>query len=189
MRRFPGMGLRTEAAWWQRLLFGFGALVLGLLLIIVLSVIRDYRREPNDFQWSNGVESQIVAFILIFGGLVMLATYVFFVVPLVLLWPAERRHWYAMLCVAMLWPPLLLGISLHGRPPLLFQEVRRSPGVFGWLELLALCACGCYLLLIHWQHRRLNGRATAAKGSYGKPSIKAIGALRRQKFHLSAAGC
>jgi hypothetical protein len=154
------MGLRTEAAWWQRLLFGFGALIFVLLLTIVLSVIRDYRREPNYFQWSNGGESQIVAYILIFGGLVILATYVFFVVPLVLLWPAEsqRRHWYAMLCVAMVWPPLLLGITMHGRPSLLFQEVRRSPGVFGWLELLALCSCGFYLLLIHLQHRRLNAR-------------------------------
>jgi hypothetical protein len=164
-RRFPGMGLRTEAAWWQRLLFGFGALIFGLLLTIVSSVIRDYCREPNDFQWSNGGESTIVTYILLFGGLVILATYVFFVVPLVLLWPAEsqRRHWYAMICIAMVWPPLLLGITLRGRPSMFFQEVRRSLSIFGWLELLALCSCGCYLILIHWQHRRLNARATEAK--------------------------
>ncbi len=159
------MGLRTEAAWWQRLLFGFGALIFILLLTIVLFVIRDYRREPNYFQWSNGGESQIVAFILIYGGLVILTTYVFFVVPLVLIWPAEsqRKHWYAMLCVAMVWPPLLLGITLHGRPSILFQTIRRSLSAVGWVELLALCSCGCYLILVHWQHRRLNARATAAK--------------------------
>lgn len=158
------MELRTEAAWWQRLLFGFGALIVVLLLTIVLFVIRDYRREPNHFQWSNGGENQIVAFILIYDGLVILTTYVFFVVPLVLLSPTEsqRKHWYAVLCVAIVWPPLLLGITLHGRLAILFQAVRRDPGPFGRLELLALCSCGCYLLLIHWQHRRLNARATAA---------------------------
>jgi hypothetical protein len=159
------MGLRTEAEWWQRLLSGFGALLFALFLAIGSFAIRDYRREPQYFHWSNGGESQIVAYGLIYGGLVILATYVFFVVPLVLLWPAEsqRRHWYAMLCVALVWPPLLLGITLHGRPSILFQVVRRSLSIFGWLEFLALCSCGCYLLLIHWQHRRLNVRATAAK--------------------------
>ena len=159
------MELRTEAAWWQRLLFGFGALLFTLLLTIVLSVIRDYRREPAYFHWSNGGESQIVAFTLIYGGLVILATYVLFVVPLVLLWPAEsqRKRWYAMLCVALVWPPLLLGITLRGRPSILFQEVRRSPGPFGWLELLALCTCGCYLLLVYWQHCRLIARSGATK--------------------------
>jgi hypothetical protein len=162
------MELRTEAAWWQRLLFGFGALIFVLLLTIVLFVINDYRRDPTYFQWSNGGESQIVAIIVIYGGLAILPTYVFFVVPLVLLWPAksQRRHWYAMLCVAMLWPPLEFGIALHCRPSILFQlfqVVRRSPGPFGWLELLALCSCGCYLLLVHWQHRRLNARSGATK--------------------------
>jgi hypothetical protein len=44
------MELQTEAAWWQRLLFGFGALIFVLLLTIVLFVIRDYRREPTYFR-------------------------------------------------------------------------------------------------------------------------------------------
>lgn len=159
------MRLRTEAAWWQRLLFGFGVLVFALFLAVVLFILRDYRRDPNDFHWSNGGESQIVAFGLIFGGAVILATLVFFVVPLVLLWPAgsQRRHWYAMLCVAMLWPPLLFEINILGSPSIIFQAIRRSPGPFASLELLALCSCGCYLLLIHCQYRRLSARSSAAK--------------------------
>jgi hypothetical protein len=159
------MGLRTEIAWWQRLLSGFGTLVFALLLEIVWFAIRDYRREPQYFQWSNGGESQIAAYVLVYGGPVILATYVCFVAPLVLLWPAEsqRRHWYAMLCVAMLWPLIVFGVTVHGRPSIFFQAIRRSSGPFVWLELLALCSCGCYLLLIHWQHRRLNTRSRPEK--------------------------
>jgi hypothetical protein len=92
--------------------------------------------------------------------------YVLFVVPLVLLWPAElqRKHWYAMLCVAMLWPPLLFGIIFRrDRLSILFGEIRHNLGLFGWLELFALCSCGCYLLLIHWQHGRLKARSGATK--------------------------
>jgi len=83
--------------------------------------------------------------------------------PLVLLWPAtsQRKHWYAMLCVVMLWPPLLNGIisGRAGSPAILFTEFRHNPGLFGWLELFALCSSGCYLLSIHWQHRRLRERS------------------------------
>jgi hypothetical protein len=158
------MGLRTEATWWQRLLCGFGALVFALFFMIVLLIIEDYRRDPTYFHWSNGGESQIAAFGLIYGGFAILATYVFFVVPLVLLWPAEsqRKHWYAMLSVAMLWPLLALGIAVHNGPSILIQSIRRSPVPYGRLELVALCSCGCYLLLIHWQHRRLTARSRAA---------------------------
>jgi hypothetical protein len=159
------MGLGTEVVWWQRLFFGLGAPVFTLLLTLVLLTIRDFRREP-DLQWSNGGESQIAAYMLIYGGLIVLATYVLFVVPLVLLWPAEsqRKHWYAMLCVAMLWPPLLFGIIFRrDRLSILFGEIRHSLRLFGWLELFALCSCGCYLLLIHWQHGRLNARSGATK--------------------------
>jgi hypothetical protein len=144
------MGLRPGVTWWQRLLCGFGALLFALFLGIVLFILRDYRRDPACFQRSNGGESQIVAFGLIYGGLVILAAFCFFVVPLVLLWPAEsqRRHWYTMLCVAVLWPPLLFGIIMHDRPSIIFQAIRRSPGPFVSLELLALCSCGCHLLLV-----------------------------------------
>jgi len=144
------MGLRTEAAWWKRLLSGFGASVFALFLTIVGIVIGAHRIEPSYFHWSNGGASLLVAYTLVYGGLAILATYVFFVVPLVLLWPAEsqRKHWYSMLCVAMLWPPLLFLITGHGHPSIFFHAIRRSPGPFVWLELLALCSCGCYLLLI-----------------------------------------
>jgi hypothetical protein len=159
------MELRTEVVWWKRLLSGFGASVFALLLIIVWIVIRSYRIDPNYFHGSNGGESQVAAYLLIYGGLAILTTYVFFVVPLVLFWPAEsqRKHWYAMLCVAMLWPPLLFGINVLGQPSILFQAILRSPGPFGSLELLALSSCGCYLLLINWQHRRLNAKSRAGK--------------------------
>src|ERR1700730_17684223 len=140
------MGLGTEVVWWKRLLSSFGALAFTLLLTMVLYTINDFRREPN-LQWFSGGESQIVVGLLVYGGLIVLVAYVLFVVPLVLLWPAEsqRKHWYAMLCVAMLGPPLLTGT------------------IIGRLELFALCSCGCYLLLIHWQQGRLNARSRAAK--------------------------
>jgi hypothetical protein len=159
------MELGTEVEWWKRLLSGFGALVFTLLLTTVLHTMMDFRREPN-LHWFNGAESQIVVYMLIMGGLVVLATYVLFVVPLVLFWPAEsqRKHWYTMLCVAMLWPPLLYGIIIrHDRPSILFEEIRHYPGLYGWLELFALCSCGCYLLLIRWQQGRLEARSRAAK--------------------------
>jgi hypothetical protein len=162
------MGLRTEAAWWQRLLFGIGALVFALFLAIILFAITDYRRDPQYFQWSNGGESQVAAYVLIYGGLAILMTYVFFVVPLVLLWPVEsqRRRWYAMLCVAMFWPLLVVfGINLHGDLSAFLYAIRRSPGPFVGLELLALCGCGCYLVLIHWQHRRLDARVKSREDS------------------------
>lgn len=140
------MELATEVVWGKRLISAFGAFVFTLLLTTGLYTINDFRRDPN-LQWFNGGESQIVVGLLVYGGLIALVGYVLFV-PLVLLWPAEsqRKHWYAMLCVAMLWPPLLTGGSIIGR-----------------LELFALCSCGCYLLLIHWQQGRLNARSRAAK--------------------------
>jgi hypothetical protein len=158
------MESRTEVVWWKRLLTGFVALVSTLLVAIISYTINDFRREPN-LHWSNGGESQIVAYMLIYGGLIVLTTYFFFVVPLILLWPAEseRKHWYAMLCVAMFWPPLLLGIIFRRDPLLiLFDGIRHNPGILGWLELFALCSCGCYLLLIRWQQRRLERRSRAA---------------------------
>jgi len=140
----------------------WGALIFTLLLTVALITIRDFRRDPN-LQWFNAGESQVVGFSLIVGGLFILATFVLFVTPLVLLWPAasQRKHWYAMLCVAMLWPPLLNGIisGRAGSPATLFTEFRHNPGLFGWLELFALCSCDCYLLSIHWQHRRLRERS------------------------------
>jgi hypothetical protein len=159
------MELGTEVVWWKRLLSAFGALVFTLLLTTVLYIINDFRREPS-LQWFNGGESQIVVGLLVYGGLFVLAAYVLFVVPLVLLWPAEsqRKHWYAMICVAMLWPPLFWGIIIrHDRPSRFFEEIRHNPGLYGWLEFFALCSCGCYLLLIHWQQGRLNARSRAAK--------------------------
>jgi hypothetical protein len=132
------MGLATEVVWWKRLISALGALVFTLLLTTGLYTINDFRRVPN-LHWFNAGESQIVVGLLVYGGLIVLETYVLFVIPLVLIWPAEsqRKHWYAMLCVAMLWPPLLTG------------------SIIGRLELFALCSCGCYLFLIHWQRGRL----------------------------------
>jgi hypothetical protein len=87
------MELGTEVVWWKRLLSSFGALAFTLLLTMVLYTINDFRREPN-LQWFNGGESQIVVGLLVYGGLIVLVAYVLFVVPLVLLWPAEsqRKH-------------------------------------------------------------------------------------------------
>jgi hypothetical protein len=159
------MGLEIEVAWWKRLLSGFGALIFTLLLTVALHTINDFRSDPN-LELFNAGESQVVAYELIIGGLVVLATYVLFVAPLVLLWPAksQRKHWYAMLCVAMLWPPLLFGIIIrHDRPSILFEEIRHAPGLFGWLELFALCSCGCYVLSIRWQRGRFKASQRAAK--------------------------
>ncbi len=147
----------SEVIWWKRLVTALTALVLTLVLVTILYTARDFQREP-DLHWFNGGEIQMTAAILLCGGLILLATYVFFVVPLVLLWPAEsqRKHWYAMLFVAMLWPPLLDGI-IRGPNGLsaVLREYRRFPVAQLWLELIALCACGCYLLLLRWQHHRL----------------------------------
>jgi hypothetical protein len=64
----------------------------------------------------------------------------------------------------MLWPLLFYGIIMRrNRPSMLFEDIRHTPGLFVWLELFALCSCGCYLLLIHWQHRRLIARSGAAE--------------------------
>ena len=158
------MQSRVEATWWLRLLAGLGSLIFTLLIATLLLVIRDYRREPN-LQWSNGGESQLVAAMLLIG-IVVLATYVVLVVPLLLLWPvrSQRRHWYAVLGVAMLLPPLLLGMIIrHERLLITLRDMQRYPGLYGWLELFALCSCGIYLLLIQWQHRRLvRGTANGA---------------------------
>ena len=149
------MELGTEVVWWKRLISAFGALVFTLLLTTGLYTINDFRRESN-LQWFNGGESEIVVGYLVYGGLIVLVAYVLFVVPLVLLWPAEsqRKHWYAMLCVAMLGPPLLTGTIIG----------------LGRLELFALCSCGCYLLLIHWQQGRQrevkNGEDSTVKPSF-----------------------
>src|ERR1700730_7060551 len=142
------MGLATEVVWWKRLISALGAFVFTLLLTMSFYPINDFRRVPN-LHWFNAGESQSVVGLLVYGGLIVLESYVLFIVPLVLLWPAEsqRKHWYAMLCVAMLWPPLLTGTII---------------GIWR-LELFALCSCGCYLLLIHWQQGRLNARSRAAK--------------------------
>ena len=156
-RRFLPMRSRVEVAWSTRLLAALCSLIFTLVLALVLIVLRDFHREAK-LEWFNGGEIQVVGYALIMGGLVLLATYVAFVVPLVLLWPArsQRRRWYAVLGVSMLWPPLLYGMILrHEEPPALLDEIRHYPGLFEWLELFALCSCGCYLLLIRWQHRRI----------------------------------
>ena len=143
------------------MLYGFGALIWTLLLAAVLLVVRDLRRDPN-LQWFNGGEIPYVGYFLIIGGLFFLATYIFFVAPLVLLWPVEsqRKHWYAMLCVALLWPPLFIGIIDRTSPSMIFQEIRRNLGFYGQLEPIALFACGCYLLLLRWQHARQMRKST-----------------------------
>ena len=145
----------TDVVWWQRLLFALGALVFTLLLSIALCAIHDFSREPG-LQWGNGGEIQVSGFILIVGGIVVLATYVLLVVPLVLLWPvaSQRKHWYGMLCVAAIWPVLQLWIALlHEHPSI--KNIQQYLPLYGRLQLFALCSCGSYLLLIHWQHRRL----------------------------------
>ena len=151
----------TDAAWWQRLLFGLGALVFNLLLMIALVAIHDFSHEPG-LQWGNGGEIEMAGYILIFGGLAILVTYVLLVLPLALFWPvaSQRKHGYAMLCVAMIWPPFLYGLLQHKHLWMHIREVRQYPGLYGWPELFALCSCGYYLLLIKWQHRRLTRRKT-----------------------------
>jgi hypothetical protein len=158
------MGLGTTIAWRLRLLFASIALIFTLLLTIALVAIRDFAHEPG-LQWFSGGEIEVAGYLLIFGGLTILATYICFVVPLVLLWPVEsqRKHWYAMLCVAMLWPPLLCGIVQWHGPSTLFQDIRSDLGLLGWLELFALCSCGCYLLIIHWYHTRIKATLSAPK--------------------------
>src|SRR5450756_1186844 len=133
------MGSGIEVAWWRRLLSGLAALVFTLLLTILLLAIRDFSREP-DLQWFNAGEIQTSAYLFVYGGLLVLTTFVLFVAPLVLLWPtgSQRKHWYAILCVSMLWPALLFGIFFgHNDLRALFGEFRHDLGVFGWLELFA----------------------------------------------------
>lgn len=153
-----------DVVWWQRLLFGLGALIFNLLLTIALVAIHDFSYNPG-LQWGNGGEIQMAGYILIFGGLAILATYVLFVVPLVLFWPvaSQRKHWYVMLCIAMIWPPFLYGMLQHEHLSMHLKEIRQYPGLLKWPELFALCSCGCYLLLIHWKHGRLTRRRTETK--------------------------
>ena len=78
-------------------------------------------------------------------------------VSIVLLWPAasQRKHWYAMVCVAMLVPFLADSIFWHMGFSALLEKMRAYPSLYGGYEAFALCACGLYLVLIRWQHRRL----------------------------------
>ena len=150
---FAGAG--TTVAWWKRLLLAFGALLFTLLLPIASVTVRDFWREP-ELQWFNGGETQIVVFILLVGGLLILATYIVFVAPLVLLWLVEsqHKHWFMMLCVSMLWPPILAGIIWHYDPWRLVHEMYQNPGIFGWPEVFALISCSSHLLLLRWRRGR-----------------------------------
>ncbi len=87
------MTSETNVPWWQRLFFGLIALVLPLLLLIAWTVVRAFRIDPQA-QWSNGGVGQVAGYIGIMVGIACLATYFFFVVPVVLLWPArsQRKH-------------------------------------------------------------------------------------------------
>ena|SRR5271155_3756883 len=149
------MNSETTVAWWQRLLFGFGASLFTLLLLIAGVVARDYWRDPT-LQWGKWGEVQVAGYIFIFVGLGFLITYILFVVPLVLIWPAEsqQKHWYAMLGVTMLWPPILMVLIERQRPSMFFHEIRYNLSMYSWLELFTVCACGCYLLLLRWQYSR-----------------------------------
>jgi hypothetical protein len=149
------MKSRTEATWWQRLLYGFGALVFTLLLAMALVLLANFVRYPKLHLWDGGV-IQSFGYLLLFGGGIALVTFLLFVCPLVLLWPAEsqRRHWYGMMCAAIIWPPLVNWIIFRPHPHFV-QDIRREVGLYGELELVAICSCGCYLLLLRWQHSRL----------------------------------
>jgi hypothetical protein len=149
------MGSDLTVAWWQRLLFGFGASVFTLFLLIAIVVARDFWQDPT-LQWGNAGEFQIAAYIFILAGLGFLITSILFVVPLVLIWPADsqQKHWYAVLCVTMLWPPILMVLIERHHPSMFFHELRSNVVMYGGLELIALFACGCYLLSIRWQYSR-----------------------------------
>jgi hypothetical protein len=150
------MAFLATVPWWQRLFFALCSLIFTLLLGVALIVARDFRRDST-LQWFNGGEIQVVGYFAILGGIAALATFLFFILPLVLLWPphSQVRHWYAVVCVAMLWPPTLYGIIYRHTVANSFREVRRLPAILGWPELLALCCSACYLLLIRWRHSQL----------------------------------
>jgi len=143
-----------DVSWWQRLLFGFLALAPTLLLLEAWAVLGALRLDPNA-QWSNGGIGQVVGFTGIMGGIACLATYILFVVPIVLLWPAwsQRTHWYAMLAVSMLWQPIATMLLLRQHPVLALQQIPHSPSTLLLPESLALLSCGSYLLLIRWRGR------------------------------------
>ncbi len=158
------MAFETNASWWQRLLLGLLALVITLTIMIAVVVVRDFRREP-DLQWFNGGEIQVVGYLGIMDGIACLATYILFVAPLVLLWPAwsQRKHWYAILAVAMLWPPIAILMLHWQNPSLALHEFVHFSGILLLPELFAIFSCGIYLLLIRWRGNTGQGSNTASK--------------------------
>lgn len=164
--------------WWKRLLSALGALIFTLLLTVALITIRDFRRDPN-LQWFNAGESQVVGFSLIVGGLFILATFVLFVTPLVLLWPAasQRKHWYAMLSVLRCFGPLCsTGSSpdvLVAQPPSSTNSVTTPASSDGWNSSL-------YALAAATSCRSIGSIADYASAPWAEPVLDACAASRRK---------
>lgn len=139
--------------WQTRLAEAFAVLIPTLLAMVLTAVIRDYIRVPQEVDWGNAGEEQIVAYVVLFGGFGALLTYAFFIVPLVLLWPirSQLKHCYALLLVSLTWLPLTFGVMGKARPVDTWREfLYPLHDDWGWrLEPFALFACSLYLLLLY----------------------------------------
>jgi hypothetical protein len=117
--------------------------------VVGWTVVRAFRLDPNT-QWSNGGVLQLVGYIGIMGGVACLATYIFFVAPLILFWPSwsQRKDWYAMLAVAMLWPPAATVMLHWQHPTIALQQMFHFPSSLALPELFALFSCALYVSLM-----------------------------------------
>ena len=138
---------------YQRILLAFGAVLSTLVLACSLFVVHDaYSPFRGDLRWSEpSGEPQVIGWILFVGGFFVLASYLLFSVPLVLLWPVrlQLRHWYGPLLVTLLWPPFADIVLLHQPITVVLQEFARGEHTMLFAELFAAVACGLYLLLLH----------------------------------------
>jgi hypothetical protein len=82
-----------------------------------------------------------------------LFTYVFFIVPLVLLWPVQSqlKNWYFLMLFSLVWLPLALPVVGNARPTDMLRDILHPfhPDLVWLLEPFAFLACGLYLFLLH----------------------------------------
>ncbi len=154
------MAVVQDVPWWQRVLVAMSALLVTAVLVTIVIVLRDLKRD-RDFHWGNAGEEQLVGyFLFLFAGL-LFPRMLLVVVPLVLLIPAryQQRNWSAMLGIASLLPPLLEALLLRHSPSRILHHIQDSPEIFLAFEVAALVCCGLYLLSLRWLGIRRNAVA------------------------------
>lgn len=152
-----------QVNWLHRLLLAFAAMFLASLAALVFIVLRDMLTH-TDVSWGNGGEEQIVGYFAIYGGIGSLFTYIFFVVPLVLLWPvrSQLKHWYAILLVSLFWLPPAMAFIGNRRAVDMLHDLLHPfhPHILWLMEPFAPLACGLYLLLLLHRTKRAKPTST-----------------------------